>query len=178
MYSSLPPSLHFLSYLFPENVPGKHRKWHFWDYKLKNILGEYTSTAPLAPLRFFECINLQNPGCKESHFYSLPFGQAEANILTETSFQLAPKTFWWAELTSQFFCNLNSTKNFTCPLGKLRTEFTSPIAISTSPGLSDTTFFSRWNLTWRPCTYSVGYHYYHSHEGKKSHEQWQGCLTI
>lgn len=30
----------------------------------------------------------------------------------------------------------------------------------------------------KPCTYSVGYHYYHSHEGKKSHEQWQGCLTI
>ena len=31
---------------------------------------------------------------------------------------------------------------FTFPLGKLRTEFTSPIAKSTCPGLSDTTFFS------------------------------------
>ena len=34
-------------------------------------------------------------------------------------------------------------KIFTCPSGKLSTEFTSPIAKSTSPGLSDTTFFAR-----------------------------------
>ena len=34
----------------------------------------------------------------------------------------------------QLFCILDSPKNFTCPLGKSRTEFTSPIAKSTSPG--------------------------------------------
>ena len=34
-------------------------------------------------------------------------------------------------------------KIFACPSGKLSTEFTSPIAKSTSPGLSDTTFFTR-----------------------------------
>ena len=34
-------------------------------------------------------------------------------------------------------------KIFACPSGKLSTEFTSPIAKSTSPGLSDTTFFAR-----------------------------------
>ena len=33
-------------------------------------------------------------------------------------------------------------KNITCPLGKLQTEFTSPIAKLTSPGLLDTTFFA------------------------------------
>ena len=60
------------------------------------------------------------------------------------SFQLAPNAFWQAELISQFFFNLNSSKNITCTLGKLRTEFTSPKAKSTSPGLSDTTFFARW----------------------------------
>ena len=64
-------------------------------------------------------------------------------ILAQTSFQLAHETFWWAELISQFFCNLNSSKNFTCPLGKLRTEFTSAIAKSISLGLSHTTFFAR-----------------------------------
>ena len=42
----------------------------------------------------------------------------------------------------QFFCNLNSPQKITRPLGKLRTEFTSPIAKSTSPRLSDTTFFA------------------------------------
>ena len=34
-------------------------------------------------------------------------------------------------------------KIFTCPSGKLNTEVTSPIAKSTSPGLSDTTFCAR-----------------------------------
>ena len=38
-------------------------------------------------------------------------------------------------------------KIFTYPSGKLSTEFISPIAKSTSPGLSDTTFFARCNLS-------------------------------
>ena len=44
-----------------------------------------------------------------------------------------------SRLISQFFCNLNSSNNFTCLSGKLITEFTSPIAKSTSLRLSDTT---------------------------------------
>ena len=67
------------------------------------------------------------------------------HILAQTSVQLAQKTFWWAELVSQFF-KLNSSKNVTCLLGKLRTEFTSPIPKSTSTWLSNTTFFARWSL--------------------------------
>ena len=55
--------------------------------------------------------------------------------LTQKSFQLAPNTFWRAELISQFFCYLNSSKNITYPSGNLKTEFTSPIAKSTSSGL-------------------------------------------
>ena len=39
-------------------------------------------------------------------------------------------------------------KLFTCPSGKLTTESTSPIAKSTSPGLSDTTFFARCIRSW------------------------------
>ena len=66
------------------------------------------------------------------------------HLLAQTSFQLAPKAFWRAELISQFFLSLNSSKIITCPSGKLRTEFISPIAKSTSPGLSDSTFFARW----------------------------------
>ena len=77
-------------------------------------------------------------------FYSLPFGQTEASIilLAQTSFQLASKAFWQAELISQFFCYSNSSKNVTCPLGMFKTKFTSPIAKPTSHGLSDTTFFA------------------------------------
>ena len=60
------------------------------------------------------------------------------------SFQPAPKAFWQAELISQFFCYLNFSKNITYSSGKLKTEFTSRIVKSTSPGLLDTTFFARW----------------------------------
>ena len=42
----------------------------------------------------------------------------------------------------QFLCNLNFLKNFTCSSGKFRTEFTNQIAKSTSPRLSQTTFFA------------------------------------
>ena len=64
------------------------------------------------------------------------------------SFQLAPKAFRRAELISHFFCYSNSSKNITCPLGKLKTDFTSPIAKSTSPRLSASTFFALWNAFW------------------------------
>ena len=66
------------------------------------------------------------------------------HVLAQKSSQQAPKAFWWRGLITQFLRNLNSSKNFTCPSGKLlRTGFTSPMAKSTSPGLSDTTFFAR-----------------------------------
>ena len=43
------------------------------------------------------------------------------------------------------FCNLNfnlnSSKNFTCQLRKLRTDFICPLAKSTSPGLNQTLLF-------------------------------------
>ena len=50
---------------------------------------------------------------------------------------LAQKSFHLARI-------LNSPQKVTCPSGKLRTEFTSSIAKSTSPGLLDTTFFACW----------------------------------
>ena len=54
------------------------------------------------------------------------------NVMISTS----PQNVLMSRVISQFFCNLNSSKNFI-------TEFTSPIAKPTSPGLSDTTFFAR-----------------------------------
>ena len=84
-----------------------------------------------------------NSGCKESLVYSLPFGRAGANIYQPKHHFNQPQKRLMSRLISQFFCNMNSSKNFTCPLGKLRTEFSSPIGKSTGPGLSDTTFFTR-----------------------------------
>ena len=76
-------------------------------------------------------------GCKESHFYSLPLRQAEANIYQPINIiSTSPKNVLMSRLISQFFCNLNSSKKFICPSGKLITK-------STSPGPSDTTFSAR-----------------------------------
>ena len=72
----------------------------------------------------------------------------------QKSFQLAlsplpPKQKWVSRINKlQFFCSLSSPKDFTCPSGKLRTEFSSLIVKCTSPGLSDTTFFA-------PCVVST-----------------------
>ena len=49
---------------------------------------------PLAVI-FLQILMVSPAGWKESHFYSVPFWQAEANIilLAQMSFQLAPKFF-------------------------------------------------------------------------------------
>ena len=85
-------------------------------------------------------------GCKDNRFCSLPFGQAEATIYQPRCHFIVPQKLRdeQNQLISQFFCYSNSSKNITCPSGKLKTGFTSPIAKSTSPGLSNTTFFACW----------------------------------
>ena len=45
-----------------------------------------------------------------------------SHLLAQTSFQLAPKAFWQAELISQFFYYSNSSKNITCLSGKLKSN--------------------------------------------------------
>ena len=93
----------------------------------------------------FKKLQVGNQGAKKIIFTACHSGKLKLAFTSPvTSFQLAPKTFSLAELISQFFCSSNSSKNITCLSGKLKTEFTSPIAKSTSPGLSDTTFFAHW----------------------------------
>ena len=66
------------------------------------------------------------------HSGKLNLADASPNIISTS-----PKNALMRTLISQFFCNLKSPKTFICPSGKLITEFTSPIAKFTSPGLSD-----------------------------------------
>ena len=80
--------------------------------------------------------------CKESHFYSLLFGQAKLTFTSPTIFSTNHKNVLMSRLISQFFCNLNCSKNFTFPSSKLITEFMSLIAKSTSARLSDTNLFA------------------------------------
>ena len=73
-------------------------------------------------------------GCKERH------------VLAHKSFQLALKPFLISRIDYYPSVIWIAQKNSTCPLGKLRTKITSPIAKSTSPGLLDMTFFARWGV--------------------------------
>ena len=113
-------------------------------WKHSGVLSEFGKIREIGNVSCYEYRRIA--GCKENHFYSLPFGQAEATVaLTSPDvISTSPNAFWWAELISQFFCYSNTSTNISCPSGKLKTEFTYPIAKSTSPELSDTTFFARW----------------------------------
>jgi len=73
------------------------------------------------------------------------------HVLAHKSFQLAPKPFLIGRIDNNPSVIWISPKNSTCPSGKLRTKNTSPIAKSTSPGLSDMTFFARCQENWSVC---------------------------
>ena len=83
-------------------------------------------------------------GAKKIILTACHLGKLKLAFTSPDIISTSPKNFWLAELISQFFCHSDSSKNITCPSGKLKTQFTSLIAKSTSPRLSDTTFFARW----------------------------------
>ena len=62
-------------------------------------------------------------------------------------FTASPKSFLTSRIHFTILLLFEFLKKITCTSGKLKTEFTSPKAKSTSPGLSDTTFFARWGQT-------------------------------
>ena len=78
-------------------------------------------------------------GEKKIIFAACHSGKLKLTFTNPNIISTSPKNVLMSRLISQFFCNLNSSKNFTCTSGKL-------IAESTSPGLSDTTFFARCTL--------------------------------
>ena len=102
----------------------------------------YSQMKPLnrAIVKF---LTLRNQGAKKVIFTACHSGKLKLTFTSPNIISTSPKNVLMSRLISQFFCNLNSSKQFTCPSGKLRTEFSSPIAKSTSPGLLNTTFFAR-----------------------------------
>ena len=84
-------------------------------------------------------------GAKKAIFTVCDSGKLRVTFTSPNIISTSPKNVFMSRLISQFFYNLNSSNNFTCPTDKLVTEFTSLIAKSTSPTLSDTTFFARWS---------------------------------
>ena len=81
-------------------------------------------------------------GCKENHFKTCHLDKLNLAFTSPDVISTSPKSFLISRIN---FCYSNSSKKITCPSGKLKTEFTCPIAESTSPGLSDTTFFACWD---------------------------------
>ena len=84
-------------------------------------------------------------GAKKVIFTACHSGKLKLTFTSPNIISTCPPNVLMSRLISQFFCYLNSSKKFTCPSDKLITEITSPIAKSTSPGLSDTTFFAHWS---------------------------------
>ena len=87
-------------------------------------------------------------GARKVIFTACHSGKLKLTFTSPNIISTSPKNVLMSRLISQFFCNLNSSKKFTCPSGKLITEFTSAIAKSASPGLSDSTFFARCPVEW------------------------------
>ena len=114
--------------------------------KIYQAPGENQIHNPLSSS--FDAKHCATQGAKKVIFTACHSGKLKLAITSPNIISTSPQIFCWAELISQFFCKLNSSKYFTCSSGKLTTEFTSLIAKSTSPGLSDTTFFARcyWRL--------------------------------
>ena len=83
-------------------------------------------------------------GAKKVIFTACHSGKLKLTFTSPNIISTSPKNVWMSRLISLFVCNLNSSKHFTCLLGRLITEFTSPIAKSASPRLLDTTFLARW----------------------------------
>ena len=82
-------------------------------------------------------------GTKKIIFTACHSGKLKLAFTSQDVVSTNPKnflTFCPAELISQFFCYSNSSKTITCLSGKLKTEFTSPIAKLNRRGLSDTIF--------------------------------------
>ena len=96
-------------------------------------------------------IEVCKQGAKKVIFTACHSGKLKLAFTSPNIISTSLKSVLMRRLISQFFCNFNSSKNFTCPSGKSRTAFTSPIAKSTSPGLSDTTFFACWQSELNSC---------------------------
>ena len=85
-------------------------------------------------------------GAKKTIFTACLSGKLKRAFTFNTSpdvISTSPRRFLTNRIDIIVLLSFELLKNITCSSGKLTTEFTSPIAKSTIPGLSDTTFFAR-----------------------------------
>ena len=78
-------------------------------------------------------------GAKKVIFQVCHSGKLKLAYTSSNVISTSPKNILMSRIDSQCLYNLNSSKNFTCPSGKLRTKLTNPVEKFTSPGLSEST---------------------------------------
>ena len=81
---------------------------------------------------------------KKIIFTACHSGKLELALTSPDVISTSPKNFLTSRIDFTVLLLLKFLEKHHLPSGKLKTEFTSPIAKSTSPGLSDTTFFACW----------------------------------
>ena len=108
---------------------------------IKDLNGVANTSQNMKNTSFATCESHQ--GAKKVSFTACPNSKLYLACTSPKVISTSLKKIWWAGLITvpQFEFR---QKNH-CPSGKLRTEFTSPIVKSTSPRLSDTTFFACWS---------------------------------
>ena len=86
-------------------------------------------------------------GAKKIIFTTCHSGKLKLAFTSLDVIWTSPKSFLTSRIDFTVLPLFELLKNNTCPSGKFKTEFTSQIAKSTSPGLSDTTFFALWGTS-------------------------------
>ena len=122
-----------------------------WIFRIDSMSNKLKKSMCAALVLFFKGGAVSSKelwqGAKEVTFTACHSDKLKLTFSSPNIISTSPKNVLMSRLISQFLCNLDSSKNFTCPSGKLITEFTSPIAKPTSRGLLDTTFFACCTVT-------------------------------
>ena len=84
-----------------------------------------------------------NQGAKKIIFTACHSGKLKLAFTSPDVISTSSKSFSSSRIDFTFLLLFKFLKEHHLPVGQVKTDFTSPIAKFTSPGLSDTTFFAR-----------------------------------
>ena len=129
----------------------KFRKWHLREPKFAKFPGGACPRTPLEARAFgannYSLFSITwgwnlcyHQDAKKVIFKACHSGKLKLTFISPNIISTNPKNVLMSRLISQFFSNLNSSKNFTCPSRKLITEFTRK---KSTIAQSYATFFAR-----------------------------------
>ena len=91
-----------------------------WSLELQKSLVEKECLSKILASIKSGCGGIKKRNARRVIFTACHSRKVKLAYTSQTSFQLAPKTFWWAELIPQFFCKLNSSKKRHLPIGQVK----------------------------------------------------------